>query len=120
MLFLFIWAILGGKTMKKIECVIRSEKLKELERALRRIGVGGITITEVKGFGRETTRPEAYLILPKTKVEIYAADKQVKELISVIIDTCRTGELGDGKIIVLPVDNIHRIRTGETQDEAIY
>ncbi len=106
--------------MKKIECVIRSEKLKELERALRRVGVGGITITEVKGFGRETTRPEAYLILPKTKVEIYAADKQVKELISVIISTCCTGELGDGKIIVLPVDNIHRIRTGETQDEAIY
>ncbi len=106
--------------MKKIECVIRSEKVKELEKALRRIGVGGITITEVKGFGRETTRPEAYLILPKTKVEIYTTDKQVKELISVIINTCRTGELGDGKIIVLPVDNIHRIRTGETQDEAIY
>ncbi len=106
--------------MKKIECIIRTEKLKELEGVLRQIGVGGMTITEVKGFGKETTRPDAYLILPKTKVEIYATDQQIEELTKVIIDTCCTGELGDGKIIILPVEEVIRIRTGEKQDEAIF
>ncbi|MCK4824990.1 P-II family nitrogen regulator [bacterium] len=105
--------------MKKIECIIRSEKLKELAEALRGAGAGGITITEVKGFGKETTRPEAYLILPKTKVEIYASDEQIETLISTIIETCRAGELGDGKIAVLPIDETLRIRTGERQKEAL-
>ena len=106
--------------MKKIECIIRSEKLKEVEKALRLAGVGGMTISEVKGFGRETTRPEAYLILPKTKVEIYAVDEQVEELISVIINTCRSGELGDGKIAVLPIDTCVRVRTAERDERAIF
>ena len=64
--------------MKKIECIIRQEKLRELTEALCHAGVGGMTITEVKGFGRETTRPEAYLILPKTKIEIFAASAAAK------------------------------------------
>ena len=106
--------------MKKIECIIRLEKLKEFEGVLRQIGVGGMTITEVKGFGKETTRPEAYLVLPKTKVEIYAVDEQVEELISTIINTCRTGELGDGKIVVLPIEDCIRIRTGERQEKALF
>ncbi|MCK5535152.1 P-II family nitrogen regulator [bacterium] len=105
--------------MKKIECIIRAEKLKELEKSLREAGVGGMTITEVKGFGRETTRPEAYLILPKTKIEIYATDEQVEELISVMIDICGTGKLGDGKVVVLPIEDVVRIRTGERQDNAL-
>ncbi|MCK5306344.1 MAG: P-II family nitrogen regulator [Candidatus Omnitrophica bacterium] len=105
--------------MKKIECVIRTEGLKNLIDALRHSGVGGVTISEVKGFGRETTRPDAYLILPKTKVEIYATDEQAEELIPVIIKTCRTGELGDGKIAILPMDDGIRIRTGERSEEAI-
>lgn len=105
--------------MKKIECIFRSEKLKEVEKALRLAGVGGMTITEVKGFGKETTRPEAYLILPKTKVEIYATDGQVEELISIIVNTCRSGELGDGKIVVLSMDDALRIRTGERREEAL-
>ncbi len=105
--------------MKKIECIIRPEKLKELEGALRETGVGGMTITEVKGFGKETTRPEAYLILPKTKIEIYATDEQAEELTSIIINTCRTGKLGDGKIAVLSVQETLRIRTGERQNEAL-
>ena len=105
--------------MKKIECIIRPEKMKELEKALRLAGVGGITISEVKGFGKETTRPEAYLILPKTKIEIYAIDQHVEELISIIIDTCRTDALGDGKIIVLPMDDAVRIRTGERLEKAL-
>ena len=106
--------------MKKIECIIRSEKVEELKRALRETGVGGITITEVKGFGKETTRPEAYLVLPKIKIEIYAAEQQVEELTGIIINTCRTGELGDGKIVILPMDKAIRIRTGEEQDKAIF
>jgi len=105
--------------MKKIECIIRSEKLKEIERVLRLAGVGGMTISEVKGFGRETTRPEAYLILPKTKVEIYATDEQVEELLSIIVGVCHTGELGDGKIIVLPIGDVLRIRTGERLEKAL-
>ncbi|MCK4851729.1 MAG: P-II family nitrogen regulator [Candidatus Omnitrophica bacterium] len=106
--------------MKKIECIIRSEMLKGLKEALRLAGVGGMTITEVKGFGSEATRPDAYLFLPKTKVEIYAADEQVQELAAAVIDTCRTGELGDGKIIVSPMDECIRIRTGQRGDEAIF
>ncbi|MCK4533408.1 P-II family nitrogen regulator [bacterium] len=106
--------------MKKIECIIRAEKLKELEESLRGAGVGGMTITEVKGFGRETTRPEAYLILPKTKIEIYATDEQVEELISIMVDVCGTGKLGDGKIIVSPIDDAVRIRTGERQEKALF
>jgi len=106
--------------MKKIECIIRSEKLKEVEKALRLVGIGGMTISEVKGFGKETTRPEAYLILPKTKVEIYAIDGQVEELISIIVKICRTGELGDGKIAVLPLDDCVRVRTAERGEAAIF
>jgi len=106
--------------MKKIECIIRPEKLKEVEKALRLAGVGGVTITEIKGFGRETTRPEAYLILPKTKIDIYAADEQVEELTLAIINVCRTGEMGDGKIAVLPIEEVTRIRTGEKGSDALF
>jgi nitrogen regulatory protein P-II 1 len=105
--------------MKKIECIIRPEKLKEVEKALRLAGVGGMTISEVKGFGRETTRPEAYLILPKTKVEIYATDEQVEELTLAIVNTCRTGKLGDGKVVILPMEGAICVRTGERQKEAL-
>ena len=106
--------------MKKIECVIRQEKLKEVGEALRLAGVGGMTVGEVKGFGKETTRPDAYLVLPKTKIEIYATDNQVDELISIIVNTCRTGKLGDGKIAVLPLEDTVRIRTGERKGKAIF
>jgi len=80
--------------MKKIECVIRPEKLKEVEKALRLVGVGGMTISEVKGFGRETTRPKAYLILPKTRIDIYVTDEQVEEAIATIISCCREDTMG--------------------------
>lgn len=106
--------------MKKIECIIRSEKLRELINALREVGVGGITIVEVKGFGKETTRPEPYLILPKVKIEIYVSDRQIEELISTIVDVCHSGKLGDGKIIVLPMDDAIRIRTGERKEKALF
>ncbi len=106
--------------MKKIECVIRPEKLKELTESLRLAGIGGMTIAEVKGFGSDTIRPEAYLVLPKTKVEIYVADDQVEEIVSTVIGTCRSGELGDGKIAILPMDDVVRVRTGERKEEALF
>lgn len=99
--------------MKKIECIIRPAKLSALEQALRHFGVGGMTVSEVKGFGNEQTRPDEYLFLPKTKVEVYCDDQQVDDLIRVICDTCHSGKLGDGKIAILPVEEIVRIRTFE-------
>jgi len=105
--------------MKKIECVIRPEKTKDLVDALRATGIGGITLTESKGFGKETTRPESYLVLPKTKVEIYAVNEQVEEIIDTIITTCQTGSFGDGKIVVMPIDESVRIRTNERRESAI-
>lgn len=99
--------------MKKIECIIQSNKLNELSQVLMLIGVGGVTAAQVNGFGNERTRPANYLFLPKTKVEIYVNEDQIEEVLTGIVSTCRTGNLGDGKIAILPVDNLIRIRTGE-------
>ena len=106
--------------MKKIECIVRPEKVKKLIDELRLVGIGGVTLSEVKGFGKETMRPDSYLILPKTKVEIYASDDQVEDIVSVIVSICNTGTFGDGKIAILPVSDIVRIRTQEKQEQAIY
>ena len=106
--------------MKKIECIIRPEKVKQLIDELRLVGIGGVTLSEVKGFGKETTRPDSYLILPKTKVEIYTTDEQVEEIVSVIISICNTGTFGDGKIVIFPIHDVIRIRTQEKQEHAIY
>lgn len=106
--------------MKKIECIIKHERLEELRNQLIQTGVGGMTITEVRGFGKQTTRPESYLVLPKVKIEIYAAEDQVDGLVQTIIRVCRKGEIGDGKIALLPVEELIRIRTGERQTEAVY
>jgi nitrogen regulatory protein P-II 1 len=106
--------------MKKIECIIKHERLEELRNQLIQTGVGGMTITEVRGFGKQTTRPESYLVLPKVKIEIYAAEEQVDGLVQTIIRVCRKGEIGDGKIALLPVEELIRIRTGERQTEAVY
>ena len=105
--------------MKKIECVIRPEKLKEVSESLRMLGIGGITATEVKGFGRETTRPDNYIFLPKTKIEIYAVDAQVDEITHVIIKCCREGKLGAGKIVIIPIEECVRVRTQERGEKAI-
>jgi nitrogen regulatory protein P-II 1 len=99
--------------MKKIECIIRPSKLTELEKTLRQIGVGGMTVTEVKGFGNEQTRPDEYLFLPKTKVEIYCADDQVEEIVQTICHACHSGKIGDGKILLFPIEDLIRIRTFE-------
>lgn len=112
--------------MKKIEAVIKPFKLDEVKDALNAIGVQGITVTEVKGFGRQKGHTELYRgaeyvvdFLPKVKMEIIAADALVQKIISTIESTAKTGRIGDGKIFVTPVEEVIRIRTGERGEAAI-
>ncbi len=105
--------------MKKIECIIRSERLKDVTDALKKIGIGGMTVNEVRGFGVQSERPDNFLFVHKTKIEIYAADSQVKDIISTVLTYCSTGELGDGKIAVMPLDDCIRISTGERKNKSI-
>lgn len=105
--------------MKKIECIIQSKKLTDLEQALRAAGVPGMTVSEVKGFGNEQTRPDSYLFLPKTKVDIYCADQALGGIVDTILRVCGTGKLGDGKIAVSTIDEVIRIRTGERGEAAV-
>lgn len=105
--------------MKKIECVIRSERLKEVTNALKQAGIGGMTVSDVRGFGAQSTRPDNFLFVHKTKIEIFALDAQVKEIICTILMHCSTGKMGDGKIAVIPLDDCVRVRTGERKNKAI-
>jgi nitrogen regulatory protein P-II 1 len=112
--------------MKKIEAIIKPFKLDEVKEALAEVGVQGMTITEVKGFGRtggkkEVYRGSAYVVdfVPKVKVEVVVADKLVTAVLDAIEKTAKTGRIGDGKIFVTPIDTAVRIRTGERDDDAI-
>jgi len=112
--------------MKKIEAVIKPFKLDDVKDALLEIGTRGMTVTEVKGFGRqkghtEVYRGAEYLIdfLPKIKIEVVVPDHMVKDAVDAIIRTARTGKIGDGKVFVSNVDEAVRIRTGEIGDDAI-
>ena len=112
--------------MKKIEAVIKPFKLDEVREALSEIGISGLTVTEVKGFGRQKGHTELYRgaeyvvdFLPKIKIEIVVNEEQVDPAIDAIIKAARTGKIGDGKIFVTPVEQVVRIRTGETNDAAI-
>ena len=105
--------------MKKIECIIRQEKLKNVVDALRITGVPGATISEVKGFGSQSTRPDNFLLLPKTKIELYVSDNQVEELIIAITNCCKEESLGSGKIAILPVEDCIRVRTEERGIKAL-
>ena len=112
--------------MKKIEAIIKPFKLDEVKDALNAIGVQGITVTEVKGFGRQKGHTELYRgaeyvvdFLPKVKLEIIAADGLVPKIIETIETAAKTGRIGDGKIFILPVDEVIRIRTGERGEAAI-
>ncbi len=112
--------------MKKVECVIRPGKLEELKDALDRFGVHGMTVSQVVGCGLQKGRTEIYRgqeyqinLLPKVKVEIVVKDAWVDKVVNIISEACRTGEIGDGKIFIMPIDNVIRIRTGEQGDEAI-
>ena len=112
--------------MKKIEAVVKPFKLDEVRESLSDIGVTGLTVTEVKGFGRQKGHTELYRgaeyvvdFLPKVKVEVILQDDLVERAIEAIVKAARTGKIGDGKIFVTPVEQIVRIRTGETDESAI-
>jgi nitrogen regulatory protein P-II 1 len=112
--------------MKKIEAIIKPFKLDEVREALSDIGVTGLTVSEVKGFGRQKGHTELYRgaeyvvdFLPKVKIEIVVGDDAVEMAIDSIIKASRTGKIGDGKIFVMPVEQVVRIRTGETGEAAL-
>ncbi len=112
--------------MKKIEAIIKPFKLDEAKEALSAVGVQGITVSEVKGFGRQKGHTELYRgaeyvvdFLPKIKLEIVVPDDMVEKVTGSLQEACRTGRIGDGKIFVMPVEKAVRIRTGETGDAAI-
>ena len=112
--------------MKKIEAIIKPFKLDDVREALTDIGITGMTVTEVKGFGRQKGHTEIYRgaeyavdFLPKIKLELVLSDDQVERAVEVIIEAARSGKIGDGKIFVLHVEEAIRIRTGETSDAAI-
>lgn len=112
--------------MKKIEAIIKPFKLDDVREALTEIGITGMTVSEVKGFGRQKGHTEIYRgaeyavdFLPKVKVELVLADEDVERTIDVIIETARSGKIGDGKIFILPVEGVVRIRTGERDEAAL-
>ncbi len=112
--------------MKKIEAIIKPFKLDEVKEGLNAIGVQGITVTEVKGFGRQKGHTELYRgaeyvvdFLPKIKIEIAVSDDQAEKVVETIVKTANTGRIGDGKIVVLPMEEALRIRTGERGPDAV-
>ena len=112
--------------MKLITAIIKPFKVEEVRNALDKINVTGLTMTEVKGFGRQKGHTELYRgaeytidFLPKIKIEIATSDDMVDEVKKVIIDAASSGKIGDGKIFITPIEEVIRIRTGETQDDAL-
>lgn len=112
--------------MKKIECIIRPEKLEEVKDALNKCGVRGLTVTQVMGCGQQKGYTEVYRgvelninLLPKIRIEIVAKDSDVDKIVETVIKAARSGKIGDGKIFVYGIDEAIRIRTGEKGDTAI-
>ncbi len=112
--------------MKKVEAIIKPFKLEDVKDALAEIGITGMTVTEVKGYGRQKGHSELYRgaeyivdFLPKIRMEMIVTANQVEQVSSTIIEAARTGKIGDGKIFISSIDKIIRIRTGETDKEAI-
>jgi nitrogen regulatory protein P-II 1 len=112
--------------MKKIEAIIKPFKLDEVKEALSHVGIAGLTVSEVRGFGRQKGHTEVYRgaeyvvdFLPKVKLEIVVDDSKAAEVVETISNVARTGQIGDGKIFVLPLDEAVRIRTGERGSSAI-
>ena len=112
--------------MKKIECIIKPFKLDEVKEALSEIGIQGITVSEVKGFGRQKGHTELYRgaeyvvdFIPKIKMEIVVSDDLVGKVVETIEEVAKTGRIGDGKIFVLPVEEAVRIRTGDKGEDAL-
>jgi nitrogen regulatory protein P-II 1 len=116
----------GGFDMKRIEAIIRPFKLDDVKDRMREIGVQGMTVSEVKGFGRtggktEVYRGSAYVVdfVPKVRIQIVVADEMVKQVLETLVGVARTGQVGDGKIFITPVDEVIRIRTGERGQDAL-
>jgi nitrogen regulatory protein P-II 1 len=112
--------------MKKIEAIIKPFKLDDVKHALSEIGITGMTVSEVKGHGRQKGHKEIYRgaeyqvdFLPKTKIEIIVDQSMVDSVVKKILESARTGKIGDGKIFVMPVEEVIRVRTGETGKDAI-
>jgi len=112
--------------MKKIEAIVKPFKLDEVKEALAEVGVTGMTVSEVKGFGRQKGHTEIYRgseytvdFLPKIKMEIVVGDEKLSDAVSTIVKAARTGKIGDGKIFVLPVEEAVRIRTSERAEAAV-
>ena len=112
--------------MKKIEAIVRPFKMDDIREALSEIGVKGMTLTEVKGYGRQKGHTEVYRgseynvdFLPKAKIEIVVKDDMLERVIATIIKVAKTGSVGDGKIFISPVEDVIRIRTEESGDEAV-
>jgi nitrogen regulatory protein PII len=112
--------------MKKIEAIIKPFKLNDVKEGLAKLGIQGMTVSEVKGFGRQRGHKEIYRgaeyqidFVPKIKIEIVVPDSLVSETIKVIQEKARTGEIGDGKIFILPIEDALRIRTGESGNDAL-
>ena len=110
----------GGKVMKLIKSIVRPNKVDEVKDALEKIGIAGMTVTEVRGHGKQKGHTAIYRgkeynvsLLPKMQIEVVVADGVVDEAIKAIIQSARTGEIGDGRVFVLPVETTYRIRTGE-------
>ena len=112
--------------MKKIEAIIRPHKLDEVREALQELGFRGLTVSEVKGFGRQMGHTEIYRgseytvnFLPKVKIELVCSDKTVEKAVDTILKKAKTGEVGDGKIFISKVEEVIRVRTEETGDDAV-
>ena len=112
--------------MKKIEAIIRPFRIDDIREALGEIGVRGMTITEVKGYGRQKGHTELYRgseyqidFLPKIKIEVIVSDKMVDKVVDTILKAAKTGQVGDGKIFVYPVEDVIRVRTGESGEDAL-
>src|SRR3989442_869492 len=116
----------GGMAMKKIEAVVKPFKLDEVREALAEVGVTGLTVTEVKGFGRQKGYTELYHgveyvvdFLPQVRIEVVVTERMLEGAIEAIVKAARTGKIGDGKIFVSTVEQVVRIRTGETNEAAV-
>ena len=112
--------------MKKVEAIIKPFKLEEVKEALNALGIQGMTVSEVKGFGRQKGHTELYRgaeyivdFLPKVKIEVVVKDEILDQVLDAVTEAAKTGRIGDGKIFVIPVEDTIRIRTGETGEEAI-
>jgi nitrogen regulatory protein P-II 1 len=112
--------------MKKIEAIVRPFKLDDIREALSEIGVHGMTITEVKGYGRQKGHTELYRgneykidFLPKVKIEVVVRDNLAERVVGAIMKIGKTGQVGDGKVFIIPIDDAIRIRTGESGDDAL-